>query len=259
VSPVRIDANSLVALLRPADARPLHTQLENRLRRLIRSGQVGAGSKLPGEIELATRLGLSRHTVRHALAMLVVEGLVRRERGRGGTRVLGPVAAVVARSLNSFYAFAWEVRAQGVEQHSRVLEFSTVTASEDLVRRLALVADHHVQRIVRIRTVGGEPLVMETAYFPFALARNLKADVLERASIYDELERLFGLRVTRAQETIRPIVLARSLARLLGVPTGSPAFRVERTSWAGERPIEWQEAIVRGDRFLYSVELANAG
>src|SRR5215471_10301751 len=119
VSPVRIDANSLVALLRPADASPLHTQLENRLRRLIRSGQVGAGSKLPGEIELATRLGLSRHTVRHALAMLVVEGLVRRERGRGGTRVLGPVAAVVARSLNSFYAFAWEVRAQGVEQHSR--------------------------------------------------------------------------------------------------------------------------------------------
>jgi DNA-binding GntR family transcriptional regulator len=42
---------------------------------------------------------------------------------------------------------------------------------------------------------------------------------------------------------------------MLGVPGGSPAFRVERTTWSDRGPIEWQESIVRGDRYLYSVQL----
>jgi DNA-binding GntR family transcriptional regulator len=49
--------------------------------------------------------------------------------------------------------------------------------------------------------------------------------------------------------------LARSVARLLRVRPGAPAFRVERTTWSEAGPIEWQESVVRGDRYLYSVEL----
>lgn len=92
-------------------------------------------------------------------------------------------------------------------------------------------------------------------YVPSALADGLEAEVLERGSIYDEIERRHGLRVTRAQEIIRPTVLSRSLAGLLAVRKGSPVFLVERSTWAGSRAIEWHESIVRGDRFLYSVEL----
>jgi DNA-binding GntR family transcriptional regulator len=61
--------------------------------------------------------------------------------------------------------------------------------------------------------------------------------------------------VTGARESIRPIVLSRATARLLRATTGAPAFLVERTTWSDRGPIEWQESIVRGDRYLYSVEL----
>lgn len=250
------DASGLADLLRPLGGSPLHTQVEDRLRQLIRSGRIAAGSRLPGELELADKLGLSRHTMRHALATLVVEGLVRRERGRG-TLVLAPFATIHERSLASFYAFAWELRARGVEPRSRVLEFTTVTAPDEVVDRLGLSTDRSVKRLVRIRTAAGEPLVMETAYFPSGIVDDLEQEVLERASIYDEIERRHGLRVTRAQEVIRPVSVSRALARLLSVRAGAPAFHVERTTWAQGGPIEWQEAIVRGDRFLYSVELAN--
>jgi hypothetical protein len=40
---------------------------------------------------------------------------------------------------------------------------------------------------------------------------------------------------------------------------GSPAFKVERTTWSDRGPIEWQESLVRGDRYLYSVELPRTG
>ena len=138
-----------------------------------------------------------------------------------------------------------------------MLEFPTVIAPGDVVRRLGLAANRHVTRIVRIRTAVGEPLVVETACFPVGLVDDLHVGVLERVSIYDELERRHGVRVTRAQEWIRPIALSRALARLLSVRTGAPAFRVQRVTWAQSGPIEWQGSIVRGDRFLYSVELGD--
>ena len=249
------DAGALAARLQPTGQAPLHSQIEDALRQLIRSGQVPAGAMLPGELDLAERLRLSRHTVRHALSVLAMEGLLRRERGRG-TRVLPtPAQSVIERSLGSFYAFAWEVSARGVQQQSRVLEFATVIAPAEMAERLALGANREVKRIVRVRTAGGDPLTLETAYLPAALAECLTPDVLEHGSLYDALERHHRLRVTMAQEKISATVLSRKLARLLAVPSGSPAFKVERTTWSDRGPIEWQESLVRGDRYLYSVEL----
>lgn len=249
-----LPAGALAVLLRPGTGTPLHSQLEERLRRLIQSGQLPPGTELPGELDLAADLQLSRHTIRHALTTLAFEGLVRRERGRG-THVLDPRTQLYERSLDQFYAFAWEVTKRGLEQRSRVLKFATLEASDDLAAGLHLGTDRMVKRIVRVRTAREDPLVIETAYIPRGLADGLDASVLERVSIYDELERCHGLRVTRARETLRPTLVSRPIARLLQVRAGTPAFRIERTTWAGSQPVEWQESIVRGDRFLYSVEL----
>ena len=249
-----LGAVRLTELLTLAGGEPLHRQLESELRTLIHSGRLSAGAALPGEHELAAVLGLSRHTIRHALGVLASEGLLLRERGRG-TRVLASTGSVIERTLGSFYAFAWEARERGVEHASVVLELTNTEASAQLARRLALGADRRVRRIVRVRSANGEPLVLETAYFPTSLVESFDYAVLESGSLYDELERCNGIRITRASETIRPTILSAAIARLLGVRSGSPAFLVERTTWSGERPIEWQESLVRGDRFLYSVEL----
>jgi len=249
------DAGALVARLRPTGTAPLHSQVEDGLRQLIRSGQVPTGAVLPGELDLAERLNLSRHTVRHALSVLAAEGLLRRERGRGTLVLPAPIQSVIERSLGTFYAVAWEVSARGVEQQSHILELATVVAPADIAERLALGANREVRRIVRVRTAGGDPLTLETAYLPAPLAECLTATVLEHGSVYDELERHHRLRVTMAQEKIAATVLSRKMARLLAVPTGSPAFNVERTTWSDRGPIEWQESLVRGDRYLYSVEL----
>jgi DNA-binding GntR family transcriptional regulator len=246
-----------VVPLVPERGRPLHGQLEAGLRELIRSGEVEPGSRLPGEHELAARFGVSRHTIRHALGVLAQEGLVRRQRGRGGgTRVTPPDerTQLTERALTGFYAFAWELQARGAEQRSFVLERTSMTSS-DFAERLEAAPDTPLQKIVRLRTADGEPLVLETSVLPEELAQALDQDALERGSIYDTLERLRGVRIVRAHETIRPVALERAVARLLGVRAGSPAFAIERRTFTERGPIEWQESIVRGDRYLYSVEL----
>jgi DNA-binding FadR family transcriptional regulator len=59
----------------------------DRVRAAILAGELTPGSDLPGERELAERLGISRLTLRSALARLETEGLVQPVHG-SGTRVL---------------------------------------------------------------------------------------------------------------------------------------------------------------------------
>lgn len=59
----------------------------HELRRRILMGEVQPGSLLPGERELAEKLGVSRVTIRSALATLKSEGLVEKVHG-AGNRVL---------------------------------------------------------------------------------------------------------------------------------------------------------------------------
>src|SRR5438105_5227534 len=254
-----VDARDLAAAVQASDGIPLHSQLETTLRRLIEQGQISTGAVLPGELELAAQLGVSRHTVRHALGVLTNEGLLRRERGRGTTVVSAQPPRIIERSLSNFYAFAWETRARGQLQRSYVLERTVLPADAELSERLQVESGTEVERIVRLRTADDDPLVLETAYLPRALSVVLEANSLERESIYDELERLHDLRITRAHESIRPVLLTRAVARMLRPSAGAPAFSVQRTTWSDRGPIEWQESIVRGDRYLYSVDLPRQG
>ena len=65
------------------DARPLPAQLADRLRQRIADGHWEPGHRLPSEQDLATEYGVSRPTVRSALARLVDTGTLRVRHGAG--------------------------------------------------------------------------------------------------------------------------------------------------------------------------------
>ena len=80
-------------------ATPVRERTLNQLRRWLGDGTLDGGAGLPGEVALATRLGVARGTVRQALHQLTTEGLItaRRHRGRKvrGAVALGDGQAVV--------------------------------------------------------------------------------------------------------------------------------------------------------------------
>ena len=66
--------------------RRLSDEVASRVRALIEEQQLEAGMKLPAERQLAVQLGVSRNSLREALAKLVSEGVLLSRRG-GGTFV----------------------------------------------------------------------------------------------------------------------------------------------------------------------------
>ncbi|MFD1146933.1 FadR/GntR family transcriptional regulator [Saccharothrix hoggarensis] len=77
------------ALFRPVRAGNAFEETVERLMQAIRLGAVGPGERLPAERDLATRLGVSRVTLREAIRSLQDAGYVESRRGRyGGTFVM---------------------------------------------------------------------------------------------------------------------------------------------------------------------------
>ena len=62
---------------------PYYYQIASLLREKIEGGEFAPGARLPGEIELAKKFGVSRVPVRRALSLLENEGMLSRHRGRG--------------------------------------------------------------------------------------------------------------------------------------------------------------------------------
>ena len=167
----------------------------------------------------------------------------------------GPRAdPVIERRPGSCYAFAWELEARGREPRSRLLSRLTILADARLAQLLELELGSPLERIERLRMAEDEPLTLGVSILPAALTAGLDQERLAREALSDLLERA-GVAITRARETVRPIVLDRRAAELLEVPPGSAAFAIERVGWTDQRPVEWQHSVIRGDRSLYSVHL----
>src|SRR5260221_13555197 len=66
----------------------VHGQIEDWLADAIATGRLAPGDRLPTEQDLAEWLGVSRMTLRHALAELAQRGLVTRPVGRSGGAVV---------------------------------------------------------------------------------------------------------------------------------------------------------------------------
>ena len=94
--------NSTVSIQKISTPKP-YDILANQLREAILGGEIPEGDALPSERELVLQTGLTRGSVREALRMLAVEGLVETRQGRwGGNIVTLPGNDSMANAVSQF-------------------------------------------------------------------------------------------------------------------------------------------------------------
>lgn len=236
----------------PVAGLPLYRRIEAELRQRVRAGDLRPGAQVPTEPELMAEYGVSRATVRQALAGLVAERLLEIRRGLG-TYVS---ARRFEHTIGGFYSFSREIERHGLTPGTKVLDLRTMPAPEDVAEALGVAASTRVVALRRLRLAGSDPLVVETSHLPAARFAGLDAVDFSAVRLYDILQERYGCRPTRARETFEPILLTADEAALLDQIRGEPALRVERIAYdQDDRPIEFCRSTVRGDRYRYSVEL----
>ncbi|AIA04141.1 GntR family transcriptional regulator [Streptomyces noursei] len=230
---------------------PLWAQLRDDLRRRVEAGAFA--EEFPAEHRLTGEYEVSRHTVREALRKLRADGLVIAERGRASRLD----ARRIHQPLGSLYSLFRDLEAQGVDQHSEVLRLER-TADATVAGHLGLIPDAPLVVLERLRLADGEPLAHDTAYLPADLAEPLLGADFGHTSLYGELSRRCGVKVTGGRERIAPFLPDVRQAWLLGLADREAAFAIERLGRAGERVVEWRETVVRGDRFAFVAEWSDA-
>src|SRR5215212_12171472 len=162
---------------------PAYRRVGDEFAGRIRSGELAPGERMPSERELAVEHGISRMTARAAVDLLARRGLVER-RERSGVFVARPK---IEQSLDTVAGLSDQLDRSGVVPGARVLEARTVRAGElddtEVASRLGIAEEDGVHVVVRVRTGGGEPLVLEENYLPERLLPGLLGEDLD-ASLY---------------------------------------------------------------------------
>lgn len=225
------------------DPLPLWAQLASDVRRRITAGAFA--DRFPTEADLQDEYEVSRHTVREALRRLREDGTVVSERGRGSH-----LARAIAQPLGTLYSLFDVIESQGIEQRSEVRRLEVVR-DPVVAEHLGLGADDELVVVERRRLADGEPLALDTAWLPAALARPLLDADLRRTALYAELSSRCGVRVDAGRERIAPVVPDASECDALDIGAGTGAFRVLRRASAGTTPVEWRTTLLRGDRYCF--------
>lgn len=235
---------------------PLYYQLADWIRGQIQSGALVEGERLPSEVVLSGEAGVSRMTARQAIAYLAREGLLEVKPGVG-TFVAGSKLTHDALNL---LGFTEEMMRQGGIVSSRVLEQRVVGCPLHLAEQMELSSGEAVVRIVRLRMVDGAPLLLETNIIPIVLCPGLEQEDLRERSLYELMERQYGLRLQRARHTFESRATGEYEREVLEMDSGTSVIVLEGVTYTQhDRPAEYCEAVYRGDRFSFVVESYRAG
>jgi GntR family transcriptional regulator len=235
-----------------------HGQIEEWLAEAIAAGQLLPGDRMPTEHDLAGWLGVSRMTLRHALATLARRGLVIRSVGRnGGTFV---AESKLEQDRTTLAGFSEQLRRHGMVAGARVLSAVQRTVGPAAAAALRLADGEPVAEIRRVRLGNGRPIAVEHSVFPAALCPGLLQCRLD-GSLYDLLDEKYQLRPYRARESLEPVTAGVREAEALDVREGAPLMLVERIAYARDgRPVEYAHDLFRGDRtriVMWTSELAD--
>ncbi len=233
---------------------PLYAQLVGIIKRHISSGTLAVGDLLPSEAELCRSLDISRNTVRQAIGDLEDEGLVVRKRGKG-TFVADP--STNRRGVR--YSFTTEVSSLGKVPSSTLVDFDLIEADSELCRKMELKENTCVYCFTRIRNVDGQPLILETSYYPQFIYPNLTREMVQTHSFYSLLYHV-GITPFSADDSYEAVTLDAQRAALLGVQPDSSAFyHQRRTKTEDGRIYEYTCSYIRGDRVQLDVHMQKTG
>lgn len=236
--------------LDPRSSLPLHAQAEQALRALLARPTQAPGSLLPDEVSLANAMGVSRNTLRAAIARLVQEGRLDRKAGVG-TRVVEPR---VHSGVGAWQSFTREMESKGIKVETYSMSARMVGIPADRAGRLHLETGTAVLCLNRVRGWEGRPVVHFLSYLHPRLGLMVDDDFNQ--PLYALIQERSGVIADQSNEELTAVVADRRLARVLAVRPGAPLLQRTRTVFDTRRqPLEHSVVHYRGDQFELSLTL----
>lgn len=236
-------------LLKESDI-PLYHQLASIFRLQIRSKQFIPGQKFPTERYLMDYFEVSRNTVRLAIRELEIEGLLKRDQGRG-TFVSEPKLKLGLMRLTSFTE---DMQERNLRPSTKLLKKEVVHPPQEIARLLKLFPHETTLYIERLRYANGIPMAINNSHFTTQSFPGFIEEDFSSNSIYDILENKYGVHITKGEQVIKAKTATQQEAELLQISNQDSLLVIEGVIYADNgTPIEHMKSIYRSDRYEFFV------
>jgi GntR family transcriptional regulator len=239
-----------VSKLKPIDRssfEPPYSQVARDIRGHIVTGEYRSGDRLPSEADLCAMYGVSRMTVRRAVALLVQDGVVFTENGRG-TFVRAPGLGAATFDLGSLRRLVDDAATT-----VKISEARIVSPSPRVRRKLAVDAESRVVAIKRVLSSAGEPAFYHSEYLVFDPRRPLVEAEYGVTALRDLLANAGTSGFKYGRLDLHASTLTEAEASHLGEEPGLSAWVIEHLFFDFEdRPVSWGRFIGRSDRLGFS-------
>ncbi|MEV7423406.1 GntR family transcriptional regulator [Streptomyces sp. NPDC091212] len=136
---------------------------------------------------------------------------------------------------------------------------TTGEAPQDIALRLAVPAAEPVIRSEYMITRDGRPAMFCVSWEPLTVTGGTPVSLpgagpMAGSSVVARMSYI-GFRITRSTETVTARTATREEADALDLTPGAPVAAIERTYYAGDRPLETADLVVPGERFRLAYEI----
>ncbi len=233
---------------------PAYYQVAQDLRRRLAAGEWVTGERIESELRLAGQYGVSRVTVRQALAELVKDDLLERRHGSG--TFVRPQQRPLVYELNlTVGAYAARIRDQGFANRAEVLQSGLMDDPPEEIRAaLGLKRGERVVYLVRRVLINERIAALYRSWFSAGLVSGIERSPLIEGSLSDALRQEYGHVPVRSELYLEVVRSTREEQQLLRTSHDVPLLSLTSTSLLeGGRPLEYARMIWSGDRVRFHV------
>jgi len=200
----------------------LEERICDDLLKTIGSGALDAQGRLPSEAELAKEYGVSRATVRSAMAMLVAQGIIVKKHGSG--TFINPAMLQLRIDVRDQWEFEDLIRSSGFKPGIQFIDTAFQDADEEIASALEVSEGDEILVVRKVFTASERPAIYSINMLATSLAKPPHDMQKLQGPIFPYLKQAYGLEPTYSAADIFPVVSDEELSRHLQIDLGSPVL-----------------------------------
>lgn len=234
---------------------PRYRAIANGLVDAIVNGKYPVGSALPPETELCEQLEASRHTIREALRILELNGLIARRQGSGSEVIASTPPVHYRQTVDSIE----DLMQYGKASRLHLLSSAEVPADELMAPTLGCAVGAlcvQLRAVRKERRENGQPFAVSHVFLPPLPPRKRDKLLKAETALPTMLAALDARTLGRIEQTFEAVALDAETAALLQTKKGQPSLRVHRAYYDRKGAlilvaVSWH----RADLFRYATVL----
>lgn len=225
-----------------------YIKLYNILLEKIEKKEFAFGDKLPSERELIEQYNVSRDTVRKSLNLLLQDGYIEKAKGKVATVLNKNQFKFPISQITSFKELHTSVSTKTYVEN---LEIVSSNEDTDIAEKLNLKKGEEAFKLIRIREIEGEKIIIDKDYFSRKYIPNLPLKAAQN-SVYEYLENELGLKISYCTKEITVHTATEEDKRLLDMNNYNMIVVVKSFTYLeNSKLFQYTESRHRPDKFKF--------